>query len=291
MRKWGLTPHAPAGQPSSTTDAASDGTASGAGSGADTDHANADLDVSVRELLASSAHVGKTVRVAGRCLGYGKIVAEGTPPLTRSDWQLEDGGLAIYVSGPLPEGCSPTEGSQTVSTIYARVAQDTLRGFGNQEPKARRYLVRVERIGGISLPKPEGSRGARRGAAKKVLASFVRTRTFVRMRPDASSRPGRFSTARAVPSAPRPLAARDPAPAARNPASAARDPAPKFRNTSAPPPFLPGIPCDRGEGIAAGGEPQPERLGEHPGQRPRDRPPPYGSVPRRNTAPSSRAPC
>ncbi len=95
---------------------------------------------SVREILADSSLVGLTVRVTGICLGYGALAAEGTPPLTRSDWQLADEGFAIWVSGPLPEGCSPTAGGTARSSLLARVAQDTLRGFGNATAKPRRYL-------------------------------------------------------------------------------------------------------------------------------------------------------
>ena len=98
---------------------------------------------SVRELLADSALVGLTVRVAGTCLGYGALEAEGTPPLTRSDWQLEDEGFAIWVSGPLPAGCSPTAGATTRTLLVARVAQDSLRVFGSKTAKLRRYLLVV----------------------------------------------------------------------------------------------------------------------------------------------------
>jgi hypothetical protein len=98
----------------------------------------------VRELLSSDRDVGRMVRVSGQCLGYGKPVAEGMPPRSRSDWQLEDGGVAIYVTGPLPAGCSATAGATERTTIVARVAQDTMPAMGNREATPRRYLV-VER--------------------------------------------------------------------------------------------------------------------------------------------------
>ena len=45
-----------------------------------------------------------------RCLGYSApTIARGSPPLTRSDWQVEDQGEAVWVSGRLPEGCTSTE--------------------------------------------------------------------------------------------------------------------------------------------------------------------------------------
>jgi hypothetical protein len=103
------------------------------------------LSVTVRDLLESHEFVGKTVQVEGKCLGYGKIVAQGGPPLTRSDWQLEDDGVAIYVSGPLPAGCSATEGSTVRKVIVAYVAEDTLRGLGGQSNTARRYLVSLNK--------------------------------------------------------------------------------------------------------------------------------------------------
>jgi len=99
----------------------------------------------VRELLSSDRDVGQMVRVAGRCLGYSKPVAEGMPPRSRSDWQLEDDGVAIYVTGPLPAGCSATEGSAERTTITARVAQDTMPAMGNREATPRRYLVLEKR--------------------------------------------------------------------------------------------------------------------------------------------------
>lgn len=99
--------------------------------------------LTVPEILRSSEYVGMIVRVEGKCLGYGKIVAVGGPPLTRSDWQLEDGGVAIYVSGPLPEDCSATKGSTQRSIIYALVAEDTLRTIGSRPATPRRYLVRL----------------------------------------------------------------------------------------------------------------------------------------------------
>ena len=99
--------------------------------------------LTVAELVATAAYVGGRVRVTGRCLGYGVQAATGGPPLTRSDWLLEDRGETIYVSGALPEGCSATQGSETPTTILVEVAQDTLRPFGKQAPTPRRYLIRT----------------------------------------------------------------------------------------------------------------------------------------------------
>ena len=99
--------------------------------------------VTVREVLDSNALVGRRVWITGRCLGYSATEAVGGPPLTRSDWQFEDGGRAIYVSGRLPEGCSSTEGSTKRTVILALVAQDTLPSLGNRPATPRRYLLRL----------------------------------------------------------------------------------------------------------------------------------------------------
>jgi hypothetical protein len=109
--------------------------AAGARAGVDT--------VSVAQVLASPELVGRTVVVGGRCLGYGTIKAAGTSPMTRSDWQLEDQDAAIWVTGPMPEGTSPTQGSAAWVHIRARVAADTIRSLGGDGEKARRYLVHL----------------------------------------------------------------------------------------------------------------------------------------------------
>jgi hypothetical protein len=44
------------------------------------------------------------------------------------------------VTGPLPAGCSATEGATGETTLTARVAADTVRGVGGAGI-ARRYLV------------------------------------------------------------------------------------------------------------------------------------------------------
>ncbi len=98
--------------------------------------------ISIREIVSSEAWVGRRVVVTGRCLGYAASVAVGGPPVTRSDWQLEEDELAIFVSGSLPVGCSATGGSEGQTTITAVVQQDTLR-MGDLSGTTRRYLVRV----------------------------------------------------------------------------------------------------------------------------------------------------
>ena len=98
--------------------------------------------VPIRDIIASDRFVGSNVRVTGRCLGYGTL-AVGGPPVTRSDWQLEQDGVAIYVSGERPPDCDSTRGATTFVTISARVAQDTLIGLPGQSSRPRRYLERT----------------------------------------------------------------------------------------------------------------------------------------------------
>jgi hypothetical protein len=101
----------------------------------------------VREVLDSGALVGQRVRVEGRCLGHRGKLAQGTPPRTRSDWQLESDGAAIYVVGALPPRCSAIEGGEDTVTITAFVAEDTLQALGGGAGRPRRYLMRIESTG------------------------------------------------------------------------------------------------------------------------------------------------
>jgi hypothetical protein len=99
--------------------------------------------VSVHDVLTSPSLVGKAVEVTGRCLGYSvPTLAIGSPPVTRSDWQLEDQGEAVWVTGSMPDGCTATTPAGSASTISALVAQDTMPGLGGQKPAVRQYLVR-----------------------------------------------------------------------------------------------------------------------------------------------------
>lgn len=101
------------------------------------------LRTTVHALLTTPALVGRTVEVNGRCLGYSApTIARGAPPLTRSDWQLEDKGEAIWVSGPLPAGCTSTTPATAPGLVTAIVAQDTLPGLGGQSAMPWQYLVR-----------------------------------------------------------------------------------------------------------------------------------------------------
>ncbi|HXI19777.1 MAG TPA: hypothetical protein VNH46_01750 [Gemmatimonadales bacterium] len=99
--------------------------------------------VTVADIITRADLAGKAVEVRGMCLGYSvPTVAQGSPPVTRSDWQLEDRGQAVWVSGALPPGCTSTQPADGPSTITALVAQDTLPGLGGQAAIPRRYLIR-----------------------------------------------------------------------------------------------------------------------------------------------------
>jgi hypothetical protein len=100
-----------------------------------------DQNPSIRQLVESDAWNGRDVFVTGRCLGYPSGQAVGPPPVTRSDWLLAGDSAVIYVTGPLPSGCTATGGSTNSTTVHARVAQDTLPTLGTQPAKPRRYLV------------------------------------------------------------------------------------------------------------------------------------------------------
>lgn len=97
----------------------------------------------VHDVLTRPTLVGLTLDVTGLCLGYSApFIARGSSPLTRSDWQLEDQGEAVWVSGSMPVGCSATQPAASPTTITVVVAQDTLPGLGGNVGWVRQYLVR-----------------------------------------------------------------------------------------------------------------------------------------------------
>lgn len=101
------------------------------------------LQTTVHALLTTPSLVGRIVEVKGRCLGYSTpTIARGAPPVTRSDWQLEDNGEAIWVTGSLPEGCTSTTPAAGPGPVTATVAQDTVPGLGGQAAAPRQYLIR-----------------------------------------------------------------------------------------------------------------------------------------------------
>lgn len=103
--------------------------------------ATAGATVTVDAILSTASLTGKVVRVTGTCLGYRvPPVAMGSPPRTRSDWQLEAAGQAVYVTGPLPSTCDPGVGSTSPMTMVATVREDTLAASGGKPLTPRRYL-------------------------------------------------------------------------------------------------------------------------------------------------------
>ena len=95
------------------------------------------------ELLDSAdSLVGKTVRVLGACAGWSGP-AGGPPPLSRSDWQLQDDRVGIWVSGPLPQGCDPVNPpAEEIFEILASVAVDTVSAPGVGQGRVRYFLIR-----------------------------------------------------------------------------------------------------------------------------------------------------
>jgi len=101
---------------------------------ADTVHAT------IGEILSSRELVGRLVRVTGQCLDAPGLRPIGPPPRKRSDWQLADDTTAIYVTGPVPTGCS----DKSLVTIVARVMEYDVSVRGNPAGVVRRYLVRLD---------------------------------------------------------------------------------------------------------------------------------------------------
>lgn len=97
-------------------------------------------EVTVAAVLDSPDLISRVVRVTGRCLGYSQSAAIGPPPSSRSDWMLQAGGRTVYVVGAFPPGCTANSPSAGDITIAARVAQDTLAGFGGRPATPRRFL-------------------------------------------------------------------------------------------------------------------------------------------------------
>jgi len=96
----------------------------------------APVPVTVRLVLTTQALVGETVVVKGHCLGKdAPTVAKGTRPFSGNVWQIEEGGVAAWVIGPMPRECA----DGTVS-ITARVAQDLLPKLSPPR-HLRQYLV------------------------------------------------------------------------------------------------------------------------------------------------------
>jgi hypothetical protein len=73
--------------------------------------------LSVGEIIDRAEDLeGRMVEVTARFMGWKGSCRNG-PPVTRSDWMLEDESGCIYVSGPAPPGLSPAQPKQRMVTI------------------------------------------------------------------------------------------------------------------------------------------------------------------------------
>ena len=80
--------------------------------------------LSVGTLLEARPVTGARVRVTGLCYGLAGFLAAGPAPFSRSDWQLGDGAVAVFVVGPLPTNCVQTATPPLV-TVQAIVLRDS----------------------------------------------------------------------------------------------------------------------------------------------------------------------
>jgi hypothetical protein len=95
-----------------------------------------------RLLDQPGGYAGQVVLVQGRCLGWNGP-AWGQAPVSRSDWQLGDGGAAVWVSAPYPARCTGAEGGAHV-VLRAIVVVDTIADRTRSGPtRLRPYLVRA----------------------------------------------------------------------------------------------------------------------------------------------------
>lgn len=97
--------------------------------------------VHLRAILNGDVEVGRRVRVEGVCIGYSRVLAVGPQPRTRSDWQLVQDSVAVWVVGPYPPGCSGTIPSEEAGTYVVVIAADTLPALGDAPARPRLYLI------------------------------------------------------------------------------------------------------------------------------------------------------
>lgn len=90
----------------------------------------------LRDVVSSDALVGRRVLVSGRCVTP-HTAGLGQPPDSNS-WQLESGGVSLYIVGPAPATCDDNP-----ITLTAFVAQDTLPAIGDLPATPRRYLIHL----------------------------------------------------------------------------------------------------------------------------------------------------
>ena len=102
-----------------------------------------DVTASLSEVVASSALVGRRVRLIGRCLTQQGSFELKRPGGVGIVWQFAADGVMVFVAGPPPPGCASRHTPVTVM-ITALVAEDTLPPIDGLPGAPRRYLVRVE---------------------------------------------------------------------------------------------------------------------------------------------------
>ena len=100
--------------------------------------------VPLAAIVAGDVPVGRSVRVEGVCIGYSRVQAMGPQPRTRSDWQLVDDSVTVWVVGSYPPGCSGTVPSLSAGTFTMTVAMDTLPALGDAPPRPRVYLIHTQ---------------------------------------------------------------------------------------------------------------------------------------------------
>jgi hypothetical protein len=96
--------------------------------------------VTLHDVVASQRLIGQRVRVVGRCSS--QLGVPERPARDGKIWQLESDGVTVLVVGTLPNPC--TAKRESVLTITAVVAEDTLVAIGDLPGAPRRYLVLVD---------------------------------------------------------------------------------------------------------------------------------------------------
>jgi hypothetical protein len=95
----------------------------------------------VRSLLESPPAAGTILGVTGLCYGLAGTLAAGPPPRSRSDWQLGNDTIALYVVGAIPSECVQASEPPLI-TITAVVERDSIATTLGGPRSERVYLRR-----------------------------------------------------------------------------------------------------------------------------------------------------
>jgi hypothetical protein len=95
--------------------------------------------MTVGALLGAPPSSGTNIRVSGKCYGLAGTLARGPQPRSRSDWQLGNDTVAVYVTGPSPTECLQAPAPPVV-TIRALVQRDTVALSPVSQPVVRVFL-------------------------------------------------------------------------------------------------------------------------------------------------------